>query len=305
MTMTGFQAFSLKKTYLLLLAACLLCCTRVQGQEEKKYASAPLPAGLRLEERVYKKADTTSLKLQLFYPKAATRAKALPALVLFFGGGWSGGSMDQFETQAHHLASRGMVAVLVDYRVASRNKTTPFEAVADAKSAIRYLRQHSKKLGLDPDRLAAGGGSAGGHLAAAADLTQLDEAGEDLRISSRPNALVLFNPVFDNGPQGYGYSRVKDRYQEISPLHNIRKGAAPTLVMLGTKDKLIPVATAEAYKQKLEAVGTRCDLVLYPDQPHGFFNQKKDKGQNKYYSQTLLQADAFLTSLGYLKPLKN
>lgn len=305
MISTCFQALTLKKVSLVLLAAILLCCSRAQAQQEKKYASAPLPAGLRLDEVVYKKVDTTSLKLQLFYPRAVAKGKALPAIVFFFGGGWSGGSLDQFETQAHHLASRGMVAVLADYRVASRNKTTPFEAVADAKSAIRFLRQHSKKLGLNPDRIAAGGGSAGGHLAAAADLTQLDEKSEDLRISSRPNVLVLFNPVFDNGPEGYGYSRVKDRYQEISPLHNIRKGAAPTLVMLGTKDKLIPVATAEAYKQKLEAVGTRCDLVLYSDQPHGFFNQKKGKAENKYNRQTLMQADAFLTSLGYLKPLKN
>ncbi|MGV3504772.1 MAG: alpha/beta hydrolase [Adhaeribacter sp.] len=285
----------------LLLAAFLLCCGQAQAQEENKYPAAPLPAGLRLQELVYKKIDTTTLKLRLIYPKAANKAGPLPVIVFFFGGGWSGGSINQFEPQAYHLASRGLVAVLVDYRVASRHKTTPFDAVRDAKSAMRYLRQHSQELGLDPNRLAAGGGSAGGHLAAAADLTQLDEPGENLGISSRPNALVLFNPVFDNGPQGYGYGRVKDRYQEISPLHNIRKGAAPTLVMLGTKDKLIPVATAEAYKRQLEAAGTRCDLVLYQNQPHGFFNHKKEK-ENNYYQQTLMQADAFLTSLGYLKP---
>ncbi|WP_066835684.1 alpha/beta hydrolase [Rufibacter ruber] len=263
---------------------------------------APNASGLQVQELVYKTIDTVQLKLKIYSPEGAGKSKSLPAIVFFFGGGWSSGSMDQFEEQAKHFAGRGMVAVLADYRVAKRHNTSPFVAVNDAKSAIRYVRANSRKLNIDPNRIAASGGSAGGHLAAAADLTQLDEPKEDKSISSRPNVLVLFNPVFDNGPDGYGYERVKERYQEISPMHNIRKGTAPTLVLLGTKDHLIPVKTAQLYKQKLEAVGTRCDLILYEDQPHGFFNYtKKDK---EYYQKTLQAADDFLTSLGYLKPQK-
>ncbi|MGV3538688.1 MAG: alpha/beta hydrolase [Rufibacter sp.] len=258
--------------------------------------------GLAVQKLVYKTIDTVQLELLVYSPVGTKKGKPLPAIVFFFGGGWNSGSVDQFEEQAKHFAQRGMVAILADYRVAKRHKTSPFEAVQDAKSALRYVRGNSQKLGVDPNRIAAGGGSAGGHLAAAADLTQLDEPKEDKAISARPNALVLFNPVFDNGPEGYGYERVKERYQEISPLHNIRKGAAPTLVMLGTKDHLIPVKTAELYKQKLESVGTRCDLILYDDQPHGFFNfSKKDK---TYFHKTLQAAEAFLVSLGYLPAVK-
>ncbi len=92
---------------------------------------------------------------------------------------------------------------------------------------------------------------------------KLEENGEDISVSSRQNALVLFNPVFDNGPDGYGYDRIGIRYLEISPLHNIKKGSAPTIVFLGTMDDLIPVKTAELYKSKRPEAGSRCDLFLY------------------------------------------
>src|SRR5690606_28802428 len=127
------------------------------------------------------------------------------------------------------------------YRVKDRQQTTPFECVKDGRSAVRYLREHAEELGIDTGRIVAGGGSAGGHVAAAADLTAIDESSDNLTVNARPNALVLFNPVFNNGPGNYGYDRLHDQYQAISPYHNIRKGAAPTIVFLGTKDNLIPV----------------------------------------------------------------
>jgi len=97
----------------------------------------------------------------------------------------------------------------------------------------------------------ASGGSAGGHLAAAAaNVPGLNDPNDNLKISAIPNALVLYNPFFDNGPTGYGYERIGERYPEISPIHNIRKKAPPSTVFLGTKDQLIPVETAKLFKQK-------------------------------------------------------
>jgi len=134
--------------------------------------------------------------------------------------------------------------------------------------------------------------------AATATVPGLEEKGEDSSVSCRPNALLLFNPVYDNGPEGYGHERVKERYKEISPMHNIHKGTPPAIVFLGTKDTLIPVATAEKYKQLMEQAGSRCDLHLYEDQPHGFFNRRKSE---EHFLKTVTEMDRFLESLGYLK----
>jgi len=217
-------------------------------------------------------------------------------MVFFHGGGWNSGSYKAFQRQSSYLASRGMIAISVEYRIFNIHKTSPFEAVNDAKSAIRYVRDHAKELHINPDGVASGGGSAGGHLAAACgNVVGLEEKGEDLSISSVPNALVLFNPVYDNSKNGYGYGKVKERYVEISPLHNISKGAPPTVVFFGTKDKTTPVSSSEEYKKRMDEVGSRCDLFLYEGQEHSFFN----KGE--YFYKTVEEMDVFLTSLHYLE----
>ncbi len=298
MTRSGALAFVL---------CCLICISSVSAQQKKKpegkrkkgKQAAATPLKFEGATAIkYKQVGEVELYLYLFKPEGHKASDQTPAIVFFFGGGWVGGTPQQFEPHCRYLASRGMVAAVADYRVASRHKTSPFECVKDGKSAVRWLRANAAKHGIDPKRIAAGGGSAGGHVAAATgNLEGLDESGEDMSVSSKPNALALFNPVYDNGPTGYGYSRVKDRYQEISPMHNLRKGAPPTIVFLGDNDKLIPVKTAQDYKKKMEAVGSRCDLHVYKGQPHGFFN----KGRGEHYYLTVLETDRFLTSLGYLK----
>ena len=247
----------------------------------------------------YKQVGDTKLFLHVFNPKDHRAADRRSAIVFFFGGGWNGGTPKQFDPHCRYLASRGMVAITAEYRVKSRNKTTPFECVNDGKSAIRWVRANADKLGVDPKRVAAGGGSAGGHVAAATgNCPGLEEEGENLKISSKPDVLVLFNPVYDNSSEGYGYDRVKLRWKEISPMHNIRKGAPPTIVFLGTKDKLIPVSTAQEYEKRLVAVGTRSELHLYEGAAHGFFNQGR-KGDA--YPDTVIKMDDFLNSLGWIK----
>ena len=220
--------------------------------------------------------------------------------MLFFGGGWKGGKVDQFVKQAKYLAHRGMVVFLADYRVENRQGTMPNASVADGKSAIRWVRSNAKRLGIDPDRIAAGGGSAGGHIAATTGICDgLDDPTEqDSPISSKSNALVLFNPVYDNGPEGYGHELVKKWFPTISPAHNITKDDPPTIVFLGSADRLIPVATAEKFDRQLEEVGVRSELHVYDGQPHGFFNENKSKAS---FVDTVLKTDAFLVSLGWLQ----
>lgn len=244
----------------------------------------------------YKKIDTISLKLHVYRPDNLDTSKSYPAIVFFHGGGWNKGSYKAFQRQAQYLASKGMIAFSVDYRLFNTHGTSPFEAVNDAKSAIRYIRKHAKELHINPYLIAAGGGSAGGHLAAVCgNVIGLEEPNEDLSISSVPNALVLFNPVYDNSKNGYGYGKIGERYLEISPLHNISAGAPPTIVFFGTKDKTTPVASSKEYEKKMDSVGSRIDLFLYEGQEHSFFNR------GDYFFETLKEMDTFLTSLGYIK----
>ncbi len=249
---------------------------------------------------VYKTIGETELRLYIYKPEKQDIKTRLPAIVFFHGGGWRDGPPAQFFAHCEYFASRGMVAITVEYRLKNVHGTTPFECVKDGKSAMRWVRAHADELGIDPNRIAAGGGSAGGHIAAAtAVLDGLNEENEDTSISCVPNALVLFNPVCDNGPEGYGYERVGDRYKEISPMHNIKPGMPPTIIFLGTEDGAFPVNTAKKFKKLMEESGNRCDLKLYKDQVHGFFNFRE--GKNEYYYKTVYDADVFLESIGYVE----
>lgn len=249
------------------------------------------------ETFMYKQVDSVQLFMDVYRPEETHKTEKLPAIVFFFGGGWNGGQKDQFLNQATYLSKRGMVCFLVDYRVKNFHGTSPFESLKDAKSAIRYVRKNAEMFGIDPNKIVAAGGSAGGHLAASTALISgFSESGEDSVINCVPNALVLFNPVIDNGPGGYGFKRIGEAYKDFSPLHNIRSGAPPTIIFVGTEDALIPVTTMEYYKTVMEKVKSRCDLFLYEDQKHGFFNYRNFE----YYKATVEEADKFLQSLGYI-----
>lgn len=246
----------------------------------------------------YKETPQGELKLHIFKPAGLKADQKRPAVVFFFGGGWNGGSPSQFYPHARHLANHGMVAIAAEYHTKKGHGTDPRACVMDAKSAMRWVRKNAGKYGIDPNRIAAGGGSAGGHLAAAtATLSAFNEPDEDTSISCIPQALILFNPVYDNSEKGYGYERVSEYWKEFSPMHNLTKETPPTIVFLGTKDKLIPVSTAQEYKKIMEHNGVRCDLHLYEDQPHGFFNKAK-------YNETVAEMDKFLISLGWLTAKK-
>jgi acetyl esterase len=202
--------------------------------------------------------------------------------------------------QAKHLADRDMVAVVVDYRVFGRHQTSPFEAVADAKSAIRWLRAHAVEFSVDPSRIVASGGSSGGHIAlSAATFDGFDEPGENTKVSSKPNALVLFNPAVDTSHDTPPVlvQRFGGRGRELSPVHAIRRGLPPTLILHGKADATVPYSDVERFCTESRALGNQCELIGYEGAPHGFFNPGRG---DTWHSDTLQELDGFLTRLGYL-----
>lgn len=273
------------------LLAFLIVATAAQAEEARR--EHPDAVG---EPSVYKIVDGRELKLYLSKPDGWKPGDKRPAIVLFHGGGWQGGAPSRLNPQALYFSRRGMVSVLVEYRLSRRGAgEAPTNACMDAKSAMRWVRGHAAELGIDPDRIAAGGGSAGGHLAAFVSMVEgMDDPKDDTTCSPKANALILFNPVYNNGPGNYGYERVGEKYRAYSPAHNIRADAPPTLVLFGTKDRFVPVKVAEAFRDEMRKNGVRSELVLYEGQPHGFFNE------GPWTQRTLDEADKFLVSLGWL-----
>jgi acetyl esterase len=289
------------------LSLCVALTAGAQEKSSKKKAGGHPPVIEGTKSETYRKVGDTELKVWIFEP--ATKAtKPLPAIVFFFGGGWVGGSPTQFEPQSRHLASRGMIAIVADYRVKTRQDAKPADCVSDAKACVRWVRANAARLGIDPQRIAVGGGSAGGHLAAStATLPGLDPSQDDKSVSCIPDALVLFNPGTVMAPfpgldlKGFGAGLDKAKFgcepTEISPLHHVKKGTPPTIIFHGKADTTVPYATVEKFTEVMKAAGSRCELIGYEGQPHGFFNKAK-------YAETLAATDAFLVSLGYLPAKK-
>jgi len=261
-------------------------------------APAP-PAADNVKEFTYKKTPQGDLKILVHLPPDWKAADKRPAIVFFFGGAWRSGTTEQFRPQAAYFASRGLVAARADYRVQSRHATTPRECVEDAKSAVRWLRQKAADLGIDPARIIASGGSAGGHIAACTALVDgLDAKDEDAAVSSRPCALVLFNPVLDLtnlGAEARGASlpATREAAKEISPILYVKKDTPPMILFYGTEDRF--VAQGRAMLARSKEIGNRAELFTAEGLPHGFFNR------SPWTEITARQADVFLASLGHLK----
>lgn len=253
---------------------------------------------------LYKTVDDVELKLHVFDPAGLEPSDQRPAIVFFFGGGWNGGDPKQFYQHAREMADRGMVAFSAEYRVKSRNKTRPFECVKDGKSAIRWVRKHAAELGVDPNQIVASGGSAGGHVAACIGVIEdCEEEGENLEVSSLPNAMILFNPVLDTTEKGYGAKRFKPAQQtDLSPCHHVREGIAPTILFHGTKDTTVPFENAERFARLMKEAGNDCVLVPFEGKGHGFFNGSFFRRGNgdEDYDLTMKHSIEFLTEHGFL-----
>ncbi len=240
---------------------------------------------------VYKKVGERELRIDWTRPSDWKASDSSAAVVFFHGGGWTGGKPGQFAVHSVELAKRGVTCFRVEYRLIPKgDKGPPVHAVEDVSDAFRFIRGGAKKFGIDPDRIAAGGGSAGGHLAAY--LGMMDDKKVD-GVSRKPNALCLFNPVYDNGPGQWGHGRVGENYRDYSPAHNITDDDPPTMVVLGTNDSLVPVATAERFRDEMKKHAVESRLHLYEGATHGFFNVNKG-GKNEDYESTLKQMIDFL-----------
>lgn len=273
------------------------------SQTPRTEAEPPAPELKNATPRVYRQIPGGDLKLYVFHPVGWQVSDRRPAILFFFGGSWLHGSPGQFARQAEYFSSRGMVAICVDYRVKERQGTTPFECIADGKAAVRWVRSHAGELGIDPDRIAAAGGSAGGHVAlSAAVLPGLEDG--DAKVSCAPNALVLFNPVVDTTLDGIRGRKLEEivrnvlgtRAEEASPAHHLQPGLPPTIIFHGKADRTVPFESVSRFATRATANGDKCTLMGYEGQDHGFYI----RGDPYYVATVIREADRFLASLGWI-----
>ena len=293
----GSQRYFKAGRVTLLLAGCLLSAIYAEDDADTqafpvRTSSDTTPPG---KTYVYKNSAGKPREMEIYFPPDHDPAKAkVPGIIMFHGGGWSGGNLSQFRNLCNYFASRGLVAATSEYRMLAGDEakkladgeTRKRVCVTDAKSAIRWFKQHAAELGIDPARIVTGGGSAGGHIAVLATLNPgLDDPADPKDLDTSVVAYLLFNPAFapdDN----------KDA--EVDVLRHLKKEMAPAIVFFGTEDKW-KVGWDSAFA-KLKSLGnTTTEEWLAEGQAHSFFN--KDPWQ----SLTLIACDRFLVQQGLLK----
>jgi acetyl esterase len=267
-----------------------------KAKAEPNYVSQ-LSAKLEPSRQIfYKKIGDRELRLDLFSPAGWKASDRRPAFVTIHGGGWTSGSPRSMYQFARHCADLGMVGISVQYRLYKPGTdVSVWECVKDARSAMRYVRAHAAELGIDPQKIVANGASAGGHLAAATAMFDVNEAGEDTSVSSAPNALVLFSPVIDCSKEGYGNAKLGEQWKELSPAHQVRKGVPSTIVFHGTGDATTPYKGAKIFHDEMLKAGNRSELVTVEGAQHTYMF--KDAA---LHAETMRKLDDFLGSLGYV-----
>ena len=232
---------------------------------------------------VYATYGTRLLKLDVYRPPAD---KPLPGILVIRGGGWRVGDKKGFAPIARNLAAKGFVTACIEYRVLPDVQFP--DPIYDTKAAVRWMRAEGKKYGIDPDRIGAIGGSAGGHLVALLGTSYkaaaLEGEGGHPGVSSRVQAVVAMAPVTDfvtmHRSESGGGNVVRSMFQDkielaksFSPVTYLSRDSAPILFIHGDADKTVPIAQSQEMLELCQKVGVRSSLISLKGVPHGFWNQ--------------------------------
>lgn len=237
--------------------------------------------------------------LSLFVQSLPAQAGGRPAVLLFHGGGWRKGHPKKLFPLMDALGEMGIVGISAGYRLAEDGplRNLPLPAIQDARSALRWVRQRSADLGLDPTRIAAGGLSAGAHLALMAALGNgLDEPGEGGQPLSGPDALILVSAPYDL--TSFPSVIPTSERERISPLHLLTSHLPPTLALHGQSDPKIPIGQARAFAARAESLGLGpVQLVALSGGKHAMKAFKQDDEEG--LAGALTPMAEFLRQLGW------
>ena len=250
--------------------------------------------------------ETDTLKLHVFTPAFRQQGNSHPAIVIFHGGGWSIGDPTWGYWLAEKYAGKGMIAVTAQYRLSDKKHITPIEAMEDARNAILWIRKNSKRLKIQPDSIVAYGWSAGAHLVASAAVFPSFDT--DNRLSSIPNALVLYSPALSLASDGWFKTILLDRGNPMnySPAEHLKGNMPPSIIVVGRDDTVTPIYESELFHKNMQKHGNESYLHIYEGVGHLFTpSDQPDDGwpnPDKEISGRAYEViDSFLAKLGYIE----
>jgi len=243
---------------------------------------------------VYKTSHGQPQKMEVYFPEIhGSGTSKVPGVLLFHGGGWKGGDLNQFRYACAYFAKRGLVAATANYYMNSEDETKALPqgasrkrvCVTDAVSALRWFKQHADELGIDPNRIVVGGGSAGGHIPLLASLQRdLDDPADPKGIDTSVLGYLFFCSAFTTDG--------KDNDKSVDAFAQLKPGIAPSLFLFGEQDPWLPAT--EKLVPALRKTGARAELLVADKVGHMFFMKPG------WYDCALVECDRFLVSLGLL-----
>lgn len=230
-------------------------------------------------------AGGRDLRCDVYTPPGVTAGDSAPCVVIVHGGAWRSGDKSQLRGYGILLGRAGYVCIAPEYRLVGE---APWPAqIQDVKAAIRWARASAGELGIDPDRIAIEGNSAGAHLALVAggtpNLPEFEGEGGNAGVSTAVAAVaaiypptIFVDPTTERSKGALPLLALIDDGGDAeaarlaSPVHHITPEFPPTLLVHGTSDTTVPVSASVRMYEELVAAGVPADLHLYAEQPHAF-----------------------------------
>lgn len=245
------------------------------------------------EIRVYRTVNNTHLRAHIFYPYNHDKNLAKPVHVFFSGGGWAIGLAEWSYDAAKSAAQDGRVAIAFDYRLREIDGTDVRASVTDALTAIEWVRESSRSLGIDPNKILAEGFSAGAHLLlVAAMIENPSDFGVTSEYSSKPNALIIGSSPYDIA--GRDVYDVDYDPKIISPLYLLNENLPSILAFHAEEDDIVEFSEFEAFRDAMQRTKNNFTSRSYPGVGHFFRGSpQKDLDERRKLEEEFLLENGF------------
>lgn len=247
------------------------------------WAQAPHPmaatSGFTVKKSVvYAQGVHGDLLADLYVPEP--KREKMPAVLLIHGGGWLNGTRDAMSPANEDMAAAGFVGMTIEYDLSGSGVVFP-TALEECWKAVHWLREHAGEYGIDPQKIAVAGSSAGGELAALMGLGAHRPTDEPAVA-----AAIVYNGVLDLGDPKVGQKTVtsylggsceekKVLCREASPNQTVVLTPIPFFVGHGTEDATVPYAQAEQFVDKLRKARVAVTVFTAPGGPHTYWKDRR------------------------------